>query len=50
MTKENVIGKAKRLSRWFEIDLTISIFGVQILHWHYPPQENEPNVEQLKEF
>lgn len=28
---------ASRLAKWFSIDLTIKIFGVTILEWHYPP-------------
>lgn len=28
---------AKGFASWISIDLTIKIFGVTILEWHYPP-------------
>lgn len=29
---------AKKLSKFFKIELTISIFGKVIVNWVYPPQ------------
>ena len=37
--KEMVI-EAGKLSKWFKIELTISIFGKVIIHWVYPPQND----------
>lgn len=34
------VEQAKGLAKWFRVELTISIFGHEILHWVYPP-ENE---------
>lgn len=31
---------AKRLAKWFKIEVTISIFGKVIIHWVYPPQND----------
>lgn len=31
---------ASKLSKWFKIELTISIFGKTIIHWIYPPQND----------
>lgn len=46
MTKEKeMVLRAKKLSKWFEIDLTIKIFGVVVFQWHYPPQENDVPFE-----
>lgn len=33
-TKVNVL---KALSKHFEIDLTIKVFGISIIHFHWPP-------------
>lgn len=37
VSKKLATNRALKLSRFFELDLTIKIFGVTILHWHYPP-------------
>lgn len=39
--KHQITTDAKRLSKWFKIEVSISIFGQQILHWVYPPQKGE---------
>ena len=39
--KSNAIAQARGLSKWFKVELTISIFGHTILHWIYPPQASE---------
>lgn len=39
--KNTLTTDAKRLSKWFKIEVSISIFGHVILHWVYPPQNNE---------
>ena len=33
--------EAKKLSKWFKIEVTISIFGHVLIHWVYPPQTND---------
>lgn len=43
--EDSKIYAAKRLSKWFAIDLTISIFGVPIIEWHYPPLNERKNYE-----
>lgn len=45
VSKASKIFAVRKLLRWFEIDLTIKILGVQVFHWHYPPQENDPEEE-----
>ena len=44
-SKASKIFAVRKLLRWFEIDLTIKILGVQVFHWHYPPLENDPNEQ-----
>ena len=39
--KQQFTTDAKRLSKWFKIEVSISIFGQTILHWVYPPQKGE---------
>lgn len=39
--------RAKNLGSWLGIELKISLFGVTILHWKYPP-ENQYPVELQK--
>lgn len=31
---------AKRIAKFFKIEITISIFGQTIIHWVYPPQND----------
>lgn len=35
---ESNVKSARGLSKWLELDFSLKIFGVEILHWHYPPQ------------
>lgn len=39
--KVEKISVARGLSRFFKIELTLSMFGKVILHWVYPPQSEE---------
>lgn len=42
VAEKNVeVKAAKRLSKWFKVELTISMFGHVLLHWVYPPQKEE---------
>lgn len=38
LSKDSKIYAAKRLSNFFEIDLTLKIFGVVVFSWHFPPR------------
>lgn len=38
-SKESKIFALRKLSKWFEMDISIKIFGVEIFHWHFPPIE-----------
>ena len=39
--KKQLTTDATRISKWFKIEVSISIFGKVILHWVYPPQKGE---------
>ena len=39
--KQEIQRTAKKLTKFFKIELTISIFGQTIIHWVYPPQKEE---------
>lgn len=39
--KMSRVAEARGLAKWFKIELTISIFGHTLLHWVYPPQNEE---------
>lgn len=38
-TAESKTFAAKRLAKWFSVDVTIKIFGHIIWEYHFPPQE-----------
>lgn len=38
-SKASKIFALSKLSKWFEIDLTIKVFGQVIWHYKWPPQE-----------
>lgn len=38
-SKQSKIFAARMLSKWFEIDISIKIFGVTVFSWHFPPVE-----------
>lgn len=40
-TKESRIFAARRLARWFEISITIKMFGKVLFQWTYPPVETD---------
>lgn len=37
--QQEAVYQAKGLAKWFRLELTISIFGVTIIHWVVPPDE-----------
>lgn len=38
--KEKIIASAKESSKFFEVEISIKIFGHVIFHWVFPPQKN----------
>lgn len=36
-SEESKIYAFKRISKWFELDLTIKMFGHVVYHLHFPP-------------
>lgn len=44
MPREELSAKAKNLGSWLGIELKITLFGVTILNWKYPP-ENQSHVD-----
>lgn len=43
MSEEALSTKAKSLGSWLGIHLEITLFGVKILDWRYPPEtDNRP--------
>lgn len=34
---ESSVKSARGLSKWLELDFSLKIFGVELIHWHYPP-------------
>lgn len=38
--RENLADYVKKASQWFEVDLVIRIFGIEILHLHFPPKNS----------
>lgn len=45
--KIDIANSVRSLRKWFSIDITIKLFGVTIVHWHYPP-ENEPCDDEVE--
>lgn len=42
--------KVRGLAKWFEIDLEIKIFGMTIVKWHFPPEnENSSPYSEIDE-
>lgn len=40
-TRNQKISLAKRLFRYFEIDITIKMFGVIVWRWRFPPKSDD---------
>ncbi len=38
--KSNLLDSAKQSSKFFECEVTIRLFGVQIVHWVFPPKNS----------
>lgn len=39
--QKEAIASAKSWAKWFKIEITISLFGQQIIHWVIPPEEKK---------
>lgn len=39
--QKEITKKVKNFSKYFKIEVKISIFGQPIIHWVYPPQKEE---------
>lgn len=38
--QEEAVASAKKSSKFFEVELTIRLFGVEIIHLIWPPSKN----------
>ena len=38
---------AKKLQQWLEIDFSIKIFGITIIKFHFPPQDEQSEIKEM---
>ena len=38
---------AQKLQQWLEIDFTIKIFGITIIKFHFPPQDEQSEIKEM---
>ena len=38
---------ARKLQQWLEIDFSIKIFGITIVKFHFPPQDEQSEVKEM---
>ena len=38
---------ARKLKQWLEIDFSIKIFGITIVKFHFPPQDEQSEIKQM---
>ena len=38
---------ARKLQQWLEIDFSIKIFGITILKFHFPPQDEQSEIKEM---
>ncbi len=38
---------AKKLQQWLEIDFSIKIFGITIVKFHFPPQDEQSEIKDM---
>ena len=38
---------ARKLQQWLEIDFSIKIFGITILKFHFPPQDERSEIKEM---
>lgn len=40
--KEELVTSVKSSARWFEVEITLRLFGVEVWHAFFPPKKNVP--------
>ena len=38
---------AQKLQQWLEIDFSIKIFGITIIKFHFPPQDEQSEIKDM---
>ena len=38
---------ARKLQQWLEIDFSIKIFGITIIKFHFPPQDEQSEIKEM---
>ena len=38
---------ARKLKQWLEIDFSIKIFGITIVKFHFPPQDEQSEIKEM---
>ena len=38
---------AKKLQQWLEIDFSIKIFGITIVKFYFPPQDEQSEIKEM---
>lgn len=49
MFKENLVKSAFNLAKYFKVDVRVSLFGVEILHFEFPPSEKADSLKCIEE-
>lgn len=45
-SQKTKITSAKRLAEWLSIDISVKIFGVEIIAYHFPPEKKDDSDEK----
>lgn len=49
MFQSKLIKSAFSLAKYFKVDVRVSLFGVEILHFEFPPSEKAENLKCIEE-
>lgn len=49
MFKEKLVKSAFNLAKYFKVDVRVSLFGVEILHFEFPPSEKVSDMKCIEE-
>lgn len=49
MFQQKLIKSAFNLAKYFKVDVRVSLFGVEILHFEFPPTEKADDLNCIKE-
>lgn len=49
MSQVNLIKSAFNLAKFFKVDVRVSLFGVEILHFEFPPSQKADNLKCIQE-